>query len=618
MGRISDDDIRRVREATDLLAIVGERVVLKQKGRLFWGCCPFHNEKTPSFKIDPDLQNWHCFGCGKGGDVFGFLMESEHMEFPEAVRYLADRAHIEIKEEGGQGIARGKRDRMMQACELAEEFYHLELMRSREQGPASARSYLHDRGFGGDCAKEWKLGYAPGRGKLVDHLKQKGFTRDELVEANLAYVNKQGRMIDRFYERVMFPVHDLQGRSIAFGGRVIGQGEPKYLNTSETPIFHKSSNMFGIDVAKSSIVANAEAIVVEGYTDVIALHQGGVKNAVATLGTALTAQHVKMLSRFATRIVYLFDGDSAGQKAADRASEFIDWQSAVESRRDPIDLRVAVLPDEKDPAEYIASAGPDALREVIAKSEPLLHFSINRCLDRHDLRRPEQKVRAMNEALQILYPIKDSVSATDYVNLIADRLNVEYTAVFKALKETKAPMAVRHQNEQAVSEPRHNVANTVAEQIIEADLQSVQTERALIALVVTDARLLDDIEKDLLRIDWVDAASERMADALLTLDHGASSAQALATVQAACPDASSVLAQAMVETSDPGERLFQARLMIRMLRERDLEKRIRDAKARMRGESGLTSEELDRLFEQTVSMQKELARIRNDVPEAAE
>ena len=618
MARISEDDIRRVREATDLVELVSERVILKQRGRLFWGCCPFHNEKTPSFKIDPDLQNWHCFGCGKGGDAFGYLMESEHLEFPEAVRALADRAHIEITEVGGQGIPRSKRDRMMQACAAAEEFYHMQLMRSREGGPASARAYLHDRGFGTACAKAWKLGYAPGRGKLVAHLNKQGFTRDELVGANLAYVNKQGRMVDRFYERVMFPVHDLQGRTIAFGGRVIGTGEPKYLNTSETPVFHKSSNMFGIDVAKSAIVSSAEAIVVEGYTDVIALHEGGVKNVVATLGTALTANHVKMLSRFATRVVYLFDGDAAGQKAADRASEFIDWQSAVESRRDPIDLRVAVLPDGKDPAEFIAASGADALRKIIAASEPLLQFSINRCIDRHDLRRPEQKVRAMNEALQILYPIKDSVSATDYVNLIADRLNVEYTSVFKALKETKAPMAARHQQNQAVPEPQRHAAHTAAEQIFEADQQSAQAERALIALVVTDAHLLDAIEKDLLCIDWTDAAVESMADALLTLDHSATPAQALAVVQSACPDASTLLAQVMVETEDSAERLFQARLMIRMLRERDLEKRIRDAKTRMRTDSGLSPEDLDKLFEKVVSMQKELVTLRNNAPKGAE
>ena len=592
MARISDDDIRRVREATDLVSLVNERVVLTQKGRLFWGCCPFHDEKTPSFKIDPDLQNWHCFGCGKSGDVFGYLMESEHLEFPEAVRALADRANIEITEVGGSGVPRSIKERMMQAC-----------------------AYLHDRGFGSECARGWHLGYAPGHGKLVAHLQSRGFTRDEIVGANLAYVNKGGRLVDRFFERVMFPVHDLQGRSIAFGGRIMGAGEPKYLNTSETPIFHKSSNMFGIDIAKSAIVSSGEAIVVEGYTDVIAMHQAGIANVVATLGTALTAQHVKLISRFATRIVYLFDGDAAGQKAADRASEFIDWQSAVESRRDPIDLRVAVLPDGKDPAEFLAAYDAAAMRDAIAAAEPLLAFSINRCIERCDLRRPENKARAMTEALQILYPIKDSVSATDYVNIIADRLNVEYTAVFKALKETKAPMAARHQNDQAVSEPQPNAVNPVAEQIIEADQQSARMEYGLIALVVTDAHLLDYIEKDLVRIRWMDQAAESMADALMTIDHEASAAQALASVQGACPDASTLLAQAMIETEDGEERLFQARLMIRTLRERDLERSIRDAKARMRTESGLSADELDRLFEQTVSMQKELVRLRSNAPD---
>ena len=614
MARISDDDIRRVREATDLVSLVNERVVLTQKGRLFWGCCPFHDEKTPSFKIDPDLQNWHCFGCGKSGDVFGYLMESEHLEFPEAVRALADRANIEITEVGGSGVPRSIKERMMQACAEAEEFYHMELMRSRDAGPSQARAYLHDRGFGSECARGWHLGYAPGHGKLVAHLQLRGFTRDEIVGANLAYVNK-GRLVDRFFERVMFPVHDLQGRSIAFGGRIMGAGEPKYLNTSETPIFHKSSNMFGIDIAKSAIVSSGEAIVVEGYTDVIAMHQAGIANVVATLGTALTAQHVKLISRFATRIVYLFDGDAAGQKAADRASEFIDWQSAVESRRDPIDLRVAVLPDGKDPAEFLAAYDAAAMRDAIAAAEPLLAFSINRCIERYDLRRPENKARAMTGALQILYPIKDSVSATDYVNIIADRLNVEYTAVFKALKETKAPMAARHQNDQAVSEPQPNAVNPVAEQIIEADQQSARMEYGLIALVVTDAHLLDYIEKDLVRIRWMDQAAESMADALMTIDHEASAAQALVSVQGACPDASTLLAQAMIETEDGEERLFQARLMIRTLRERDLERSIRDAKARMRTESGLSADELDRLFEQTVSMQKELVRLRSNAPD---
>lgn len=612
MARIADDDIRRVREATDLVALVSERVVLQQKGRLFWGCCPFHNEKTPSFKVDPELQNWHCFGCGKGGSAFDYLMESEQLDFPEAVRALADRANIEIAEVGGAGVPRSLRDRMMQACAETEAFYHLELMRSRESGASRARSYLSERSFGTSVAREWKLGYAPGHGKLVAHLQSKGFTRDEIVGANLAYVNKSGRLVDRFYERVMFPVHDLQGRTIAFGGRVIGSGEPKYLNSSETPVFHKSSNMFGIDVAKNAIVSGGEAIVVEGYTDVIAMHASGLTNVVATLGTALTAQHVKLLCRFASRIVYLFDGDAAGQKAADRASEFIDWQSAVESRRDPVDLRVAVLPDGKDPAEFLAANDADVMRTALADAQPLLSFSINRCLDRYDLRRPENKARAMTEALKILYPLKNSVTATDYVNIIADRLNVEYTAVFKALQETKAPMAARHQNDQAVSEPQANAVNPVAEHAFDADRQSVRMEYGLIALVVTDAHLLDHIGKDLARIDWTEQAAEDMAAVLIAIDHDATPAQALASVQEACPDASKLLAREMVETEDGADRLFQARLMIRALRERDLERSYREVKTRMQLAGELSAEEDQRLFEQSMSISRELARLRNN------
>lgn len=617
MARISDEDIRRVREAIDLVSLVSERVVLKQKGRLFWGCCPFHNEKSPSFKIDPDSQLWHCFGCGKGGDVFGYVMESEHLEFPEAVRALADRAHIDIREVGGKGVPRSQRERMMLACKEAEDFYHLQLMRSRDAGPASARAYLHGRGFGSGPSKDWHLGYAPGHGSLVAHLQKQGYTRDELVGANLAYVSKKnGRLVDRFYERVMFPIHDLQGRTIAFGGRVIGKGEPKYLNTSDTPIFSKSHNMFGIDRAKNAIVTAHQAIVVEGYTDVIALHEAGITNAVATLGTALTAQHVKLLSRFANTIIYLFDGDAAGQKAADRASEFIDWRSAVESRRDPIDLRVVVLPDNKDPMEFVSANGAQGMREVLAGSVPLLQFSIERCLGKYDLRKPAQKVRAMEDALQILYPIKDSVSATDYVNLIADRLNVEYTAVAKALRETKAPMAARHQDDQAVfqAEPPH--MSSVAMEIMEAEQQSIRMERELISLVVADCHLLDEVGKELVRIQWVDKASEDMADALLTVSHDATPAQALLAVQNACAQAPTLLAEVMVETVDEEEKLYQARLLLKSLRVRDLERGIRSAKARMQGEGNLTPEQLDELFEKTVSMQKELVRLRNEAPGA--
>ena len=612
MARIDDEDIRRVREATDLVQLAAERVVLNQKGRLFWGCCPFHNEKSPSFKIDPSTQLWHCFGCGKGGDVFGYVMEAENLEFPEAVRMLADRAHIELKESDGSGVARSQKQRMMEACEKAEEFYHLQLMRSREAGAASARAYLHERGYGSKISKGWNLGFAPGHGQLVRYLQSQGFSRQEIVQANLAYSNDSGRLTDRFFNRVMFPVHDMQGRSIAFGGRVIGKGEPKYLNTSETPIFHKSSNMFGIDKAKSAIVQTNTAIVVEGYTDVIAMHEAGICNAVATLGTALTAQHVRMLSRFANTIVYLFDGDAAGQKAADRASEFIDWSSAVESSRNPIELKVAILPDNLDPAEFIAARGADAMKQQVAEARPLLLFSINRRLDAYDLTKPEMKARAMDDALRILYPIRDSISAMDYVNLIADRVGVEYDTAFRALKELRAPAtARREQNEMATPEQGGQQMSATARKVIADDEKSAQMERRLVALVVADCSVLAELDRELVRIDWTDKASEDMADALLLLGPNATPAQAFAAVQKACPQAPTMLSGIMGEIDDINDVKRSAQVLVRSLKERGLERKVRNAKARLRNGAGLSAEEADELFNETMRLQKELASLRS-------
>lgn len=612
MARIDDEDIRRVREATDLVQLIAESVVLKQKGRLFWGCCPFHNEKTPSFKIDPATQLWHCFGCGKGGDVFGYLMEREKLEFPEAVRMLAERAHIEIKETGGHSMPQGQRQRLMEACRAAEEFFHLQLMRSKDAGAAKARAYLGERGFGSGPSNDWNLGYAPGHGTLARHLQQKGFSRDELVKANLAFVNNNGHMTDRFFNRVMFPVHDVQGRSIAFGGRVIGQGEPKYLNTSETPVFHKSSNMFGIDKAKSSIVTKRTAIVVEGYTDVIAMHEAGITNAVATLGTALTAQHVKLLSRFASTIVYLFDGDSAGQKAAMRASEFIDWSSAVESGRDPIELNVVVLPDNMDPAEFVAAKGAQALNDRVAAAEPLLDFCIKRKLESYDLTKPQMKAKALEEALKIISPIKDSVMATDYVNMIADRLNLEYNVVSHALRETKPSAAARRDNEEPASLGQDRMSQSAATaKIVEKGEKESRRELELISLVVADAGLVDMLGTDMMSIKWEDKRAKTMCDALCELGSKATPAQAYAAVLGACPDAASLLAWAMSDAEPGEEGRFRAKLITHALRERDLENDIRRAKARMRDDKSLSPEEVNALFAETVKAQKRLSDLRN-------
>ncbi|MDZ4654848.1 MAG: DNA primase [Coriobacteriia bacterium] len=436
MGRISDEDIQRVRDATDLVSLISERVVLKKKGRLFWGLCPFHGEKTPSFKVDPGTQLWHCFGCSEGGDAFGFIMRTENLEFPDAVRRLAERAHIEIVEEGG-GLPTGRKERLIAACAAAAAFYHEQLTTSRTPGAVAARDYLKERGFGIDVAKRFNLGYAPhGRDNLTRALMRDGFTREELVEANLAMADGAS-LKDRFYNRIMFPIADLSGRVIAFGGRVVGTGEPKYLNTAETPIFSKSANLYAIDRARNEIVSSGAGIVVEGYTDVIALHEAGIAHAVATLGTALTERHVRLLGRFASRVVYLFDGDAAGIRAADRAAEFIDWHATPEAGSAKTDLLVAIIPEGADPADYVAANGAEGMRALIEGAQPLLRFVIDQRLAAHDLGTPEGRARALEAAAVVLTRVRGSILEQDYTNYLADRLLTDFATVRRAVVSAK-------------------------------------------------------------------------------------------------------------------------------------------------------------------------------------
>ena len=440
-GTISEEDIQKVREASDLVAIIGERTPVKQRGRDFWCCCPLHNEKTPSFKIDPVLQLWHCFGCNEGGDVFGFLMKTEDLSFPEAVRKLAERAHIDIADTGGRGgVPSSKKARLKAVCEATATFYHTQLMRNPDADAAAARSYLAGRGLGGDVPRRWRLGFAPGRGQLVRHLSAQGFSAEEMVEANVAMKDRGGKLRDRFFNRVMFPIGDAQGECIAFGGRVIGKGEPKYLNSQETPVFHKSQVLYGLDHAKAAMAATGVAVVVEGYTDVIALHEAGIGNAVATLGTALTMRHIRLLARHAQhKIVYLFDGDEAGQRAADRALGFIDDSMTPEAGRAKVELAAVTLPDNLDPAEFVGARGADALRELIARAQPLLKYGIERRLAAHDLGSAEGRSRALVDALAVLAPIKDSLLAKDYAVQIASRCRAREEDVLEQLARLEPP-----------------------------------------------------------------------------------------------------------------------------------------------------------------------------------
>ena len=502
MSRYSEEDITKIRDATDVLSLVREYAPdLRPKGRDYWACCPFHKEKSPSFKVDPHSGRWHCFGaCGEGGDVFEFVMKTQNVTFPESVKFLAERAGIEIAVDPRAQAEAGKRKRLLAVCADTTDFYANYLHKSLANDAAEARAYLSRRGFSSETATQWKLGYAPGRGVLVQHLRSKGHRDDDMVVANVATSYRGARsgqgLNDRFFNRLIFPISDAQGQAIAFGGRVLDNSEPKYLNSSETPLFHKSRNLYGLDQAKRSMHAEKMVLVVEGYTDVIALYKAGFEYSVATLGTALTAQHVKILSRTVNRIVYIFDGDEAGMRAADKAAEHIDRSLSPEYSASPVNLDVVCLPQGSDPADLMESeAGQAQFKQLLKGAKPLIEFALDRRLARWDLSRPEERIKALNESTQVLAPLKGTMIASGYATYIADALSraggdITEAQVLEALEKArplpKLPVTQEEQVEEDVHSPQGSTATdrTAAGDKLPQLSQAELIERELLAFMI--------------------------------------------------------------------------------------------------------------------------------------
>lgn len=554
------EEKQKVREATDLVQLVGETVALRQRGHDMWGCCPFHHEKSPSFHVMSDRGFWKCFSCGKGGDCFNFVMERDHVEFPEAVRILADRAGIVLSDDGSSY----KRDpnatqkgRLYEVVQAAAEFYHAQLTRSRTPAAAAARDYLGHRGFGSAVAQNWTLGYAPGMGALSRHLSSLGFSPREMVDANLAIRRDDGTLADRFYNRVMFLIRDERGRAVGFGGRVLDDSKPKYLNTSDTAVFHKKANLFALERAKASITANLEAIVMEGYTDVISSHEAGITNCVAPLGTSFTSQQVKMLSRYLTpagerlsrgRIVCLFDGDEAGLKAAERAMQYVTTTTAG--------MYCVVLPGGMDPAEYIAAQGVQAMRDRIAERVPLVRFVIDRHLDRFDISTPEARALALADVVGAMGPIKGSVLADEYVDYVAGRLLADVSTVRGALANVRwvapreddsddAPLISVRQQSFDVRDPEpsyEHVQPAPVVPLLPEDARALQLERELLSALAADVRVAKCYADRVAQLTWRDPGHEAIAWAIMAVQDDATPLQVLDDAEAVCPGAAQILA----------------------------------------------------------------------------
>ena len=617
MAGFTEEDKNRVRAASDLVAIASDYMTLRQRGRDFWGCCPFHGEKTPSFKIDPSTQLWHCFGCGEGGDVFSFVMKIEDIGFPDAVRKLAARAGIQLTEAPGERVAKGRKARLKDVCNETASFYHMQLMRGRGDSCASARDYLASRRLNGSIPNEWELGFAPGNRALVSHLKSKGYKEQEMIEANVAVKGRNGGIQDRFFNRVMFPIHDIDGNAIAFGGRVVGKGEPKYLNSQETPIFHKSEVLFGLDKAKASLASTGTAVIVEGYTDVIVLHQAGITNAVATLGTALTIQHIRMLSRHAKhRIIYLFDGDAAGQRAADRALQFIDESMLPEAGRKPIDLCAVTLPDDLDPADFVTQRGADALNQLLEHAKPLLKYGIDRKLASRNLSDFEERGRALIEAVDLLAPVKHSVLGQEYAAYVADSLHVDLQVVLDRLAALKPRESVRPDKARDASE-RFDAASGSARTPVRHSVplsprerERLRIEREFLILCSRYPDICLSYAGSLAGTSWHRRVHALIAGALLDVfaeNPHATPAETVEAVELRQPGAAAVLTVASVyDDVDPQ---MLASFLSEELAMRDMEQNIVDMNSQLKM-NGLPEGDREMIHQSIVMMQNDLIEMR--------
>jgi len=411
---IEDDDVRQVRERSDLVAIVSQHLQLKRVGRRQVGLCPFHNEKSPSFSVNAEEGLYYCFGCGAKGDVITFVREMEHLDFVGAVEALAARAGMTLRYTNRhEGESRKRRAQLIDVMEKAVDWYHARLLEAPDA--AEARGYLRGRGFDGDLVRAYRLGWAPDDWDAL--ARALDLSEKVLEETGLGFVNRRNRRQDAFRARILFPIFDAQGDPVALGGRIMPGGDgPKYKNSQETPIYTKSKVLYGLNWAKAGMVEAGEAIVCEGYTDVIGMAVAGMGRAVAPCGTALTEDHVRLLKRFVDRVVLAFDADAAGLGAAER---FYEWEQTHE-----VDVAVAALPEGQDPGD-LAREDPDRLREAVEQATPFLRFRVERALGAADLTSPEGRATAAEVAIELIAEHPKPLVQDQYLMEVADRCRVE-------------------------------------------------------------------------------------------------------------------------------------------------------------------------------------------------
>ena len=489
--RYSDDIIEEVRQKNDIVDVVSQYVKLTRKGSSYFGLCPFHNEKTPSFSVTPGKQMYYCFGCGAGGNVFNFIMEYENYTFGESLKHLADRAGVELPQIEYSKEVREKAQERAELLEInkqAAQYFYYQL---RTEKSAQGYQYLTGRGLSEETMRKFGLGYSDKfGGGLYQFLKSKGYGDDRLRESGLFNVDERHGMYDKFWNRVIFPIMDVNNRVIGFGGRVMGDGKPKYLNSPETKIFDKSRNLYGLNVARTT--RRKYLILCEGYMDVISMHQAGFTNAVASLGTALTSGHASLLKRYTQEVLLLYDSDEAGVRAALRAIPIL--------REAGVNSRVVNLRPYKDPDEFIKNLGAEAFEERLEQASDSFMFRVSIAESEFPMEEPQGQNRFFERCAEMLLELKDELERNLYIEAIVKKYRGQYGISVEDLRKRVNTLALKGTPAERRIQPKKSQEGAPKKK---KDSASDQAQKLMLTWIVTYPKIFDKVAQYLTPEDFV-------------------------------------------------------------------------------------------------------------------
>lgn len=490
MANIPQEIIDQILDRLDIVETISEYIQLKKNGRNFKACCPFHNEKTPSFVVSPDKQIYHCFGCGAGGNVFSFLMRYENLQFPEAVEMLAEKCGVVLPHSSsGKGADNALAEELYKINDMACQFFQASLAVNRAAG-----EYIRSRGAGEDVLKKFRIGFAPDSWEsLINFFRKKSVAPEMLEKAGLVVANEKGGRYDRFRNRLVFPIMDLKDRVIGFGARVLDATLPKYLNSPETPIYSKGRNLYGLNFSKEDIKKAGHFLVVEGYLDFIVPYQAGVRNIIATLGTALTVGQIKILKRFANTAVMVYDPDEAGEAASMRNLDLFISED--------VNVYIAELPDGYDPDSYIRKFGTEEFLKLKKSSKNLFDYKLGKLAGRFNIDTTHGKMNIASEMLPTIARINNAVLKSTLVKKLSERLSVDEESIKAELKKVKGDYGQR----------RYVAA------VVEAKKDPTSAEIMLLALMMEGPAAIDRITKLILPEEFKDTSIREVVNAIIAL-----------------------------------------------------------------------------------------------------